>query len=86
MLRLKNCLLWMSGNSRKGGGLEVVIGIFRPCVGDFCAAYPLPGLSTVAEMASLAAFSTKMMLLTTCRMLNAVACSRERQCRGNMPS
>jgi len=24
-----------------GGGLEVVIWIFRPCVGDFCPAYPL---------------------------------------------
>jgi len=24
-----------------GGGLEVIIGIFRPCVGDFCPAYPL---------------------------------------------
>jgi hypothetical protein len=28
MLQLENCLLWMSGNSRKGGGLKVVI--FRP--------------------------------------------------------
>ena len=41
MLQLENCLLWMSGNSRKGGGLEVLIGIFWPCVGDFCPAYPL---------------------------------------------